>query len=155
MLEQVVAENTAAIQALVQQLTTLVEALKSANAKRNEYEPAIPTRTPEFKTTSVNRQAAKAAKAAAKVPRGTSPVTPAADSASPSSPAPTAVPEHVYDDVVTAVKRVLEVKGQPAAFAILAQFKTAEGVPVTHGKALQRSDWASVIAACNKALTLI
>jgi hypothetical protein len=145
MIEDRIAEATQALQALTLQLQLIVKALAEAGAKRNEYEKAIETRTPDFKTTSANRQARKAA---AKVPRET---PPAADSAPQAASPPTAV-SIPYDSVVDAVTRVVEVKGMGEAVRIVGQFKTDEGLPATSAKHVPKDMWPALIALCTAAV---
>lgn len=152
MLEQVIAENTAAIQEFTVTMKNMLEALKAATVKPNEYEVAVPVRKPDFKTTSANRQARKAAQAAAKVPRGTAP---AADLGITAVESATADEIIAYDTVAAAIMRVLEQKGMPATKALLATFKTADGVPCASGKDLAYAQYGSAILACNKALAIV
>lgn len=145
MLEQVIAENTAAIQEFTVTMKNMLEALKAATVKPNEYEVAVPVRKPDFKTTSANRQARKAA---AKVPRETSP---AADLGPQAASLPTAV-SIPYDSVVDAVTRVVEVKGMGEAVRIVGQFKTDEGTPATSAKHVPKDKWPALISLCTAAV---
>ena len=148
MLEQVIAENTAAIQEFTVTMKNMLEALKAATAKPNEYEVAVPVRKPDFKTTSANRQARKAAEKAAKVP-------PAADLSFTAIEPATADESIAYDTVAAAIMRVLEQKGMPATKALLATFKTADGLPCASGKDLACAQYGAAILACNKALAIV
>ena len=148
MLEQVIAENTAAIQEFTVTMKNMLEALKAATAKPNEYEVAVPVRKPDFKTTSANRQARKAAEKAAKVP-------PAADLSITAIESATADESIAYDTVAAAIMRVLEQKGMPATKALLATFKTADGLPCASGKDLACAQYGAAILACNKALAIV
>lgn len=148
MLEQVIAENTAAIQEFTVTMKNMLEALKAATAKPNEYEVAVPVRKPDFKTTSANRQARKAAEKAAKVP-------PAADLSFTAIESATADESIAYDTVAAAIMRVLEQKGMPATKALLATFKTADGLPCASGKDLACAQYGAAILACNKALAIV